>query len=324
MKNQHLFPYLCVLALILTMGTAAVHAKEADSAPFAATLETAWQDLEQLENLLDDPDALNRDITAYMDVVVRAASKLRLPALPDGEEVASDVKRDRSKWERSIAKYRDETVDLLLEALSEDEIGRSGKNIREPVNKHAGPLLAKTPAFLTDSDDRKRLSRRIIRKIKRLERARHDVHADVFEGAFLALARLGEMRSLEWLMDNYLHARKQPEEVARLRAALRSMREFSAISPRLRHDLVDEMLKRYVAMESLAEQSTTDVTALAAKRFWDQVRTDAIPLIQYAAGFPRTEAGVALAKMSEFADWFREHDNARDPVWSRAPVKAAG
>jgi uncharacterized protein (UPF0297 family) len=303
-----------VLAPVLTTSTA-----RADEPDLSTRLATAWEDLKVLDTLLDDDDAANASITTYIELAVDAAKALELAPLSEEalEALPADTRRERRKNERSLTRFRDEVEDLLLEALDETELDRMGRNQRDPINRLAGPMLAQAPSWLEDEDDARRLARKIIRKIKRLERARHEVHADVFEGAFTALAKLGAERGLRFLMDDYLHTRKQPDDVARLRASLRGLRRVEAMSPKLRHALVDKMLKLYVANEALAQESSADVAAQAAKRFWDAIRVEAIALIQYIAGFPRKDSGEALATMAAFANWFDEHDDPRKAPWTR-------
>jgi hypothetical protein len=279
-------------------------------------LDVAWRDLEKLEDLLDDRHATNREITAYMDAVVQAIVTLQPKEEGDGDDAAAV-----RAWNRSLDKLRAEALDLLLEGLTETNLDRAGQNEREPVNVHAGALLGKASAFLTEEKDRRRFSRRVIRKVKRLEKARHEVGGDVFEGVFVSLAQLGDMRSFEWLVENYLHTRKQPKEVARLHAGLRGLLAFDDVTPQLRYALVKEMVKLFVAMESLANQSTTNTSALAAKRFWGAVQTDVIPLIQKTAGYPKNKSGVALATMSDFSAWFREHKDVRASPWIDEPKR---
>jgi hypothetical protein len=311
------------LAMLLLPVMAVGYARAGEK-DLTARLATAWQDLEVLDDLLDDDGASNMDITTYLELAVEAASKLQLEPLSDKEVAAlpADARRARSKNERSLDRFRGEVEDLLLEALDKTELDRRGRNERDAVNRRAGPMLAKAPRWLADEVDARRLARRIIRKVKRLERARYDVHPDVFEGAFTALAKIGAERGLRFLMDDYLHTRKQPEDVQRLRASMRSLRKVDAMSATLRHALVDEMLKLYVANEALAQESSTDVSAQAAKRFWDAIRVEAISLAQYMTGFPRDAEGQALASMAAFDAWFDEHDDPRKAPWTE-PLREA-
>ena len=289
-------PFLLGLSMLLwglVLPTPAATAEEGHDA--------TWEDLEMLEDMLDDDGATNREIRTYMDLVVtRAAS----PAPADAEK------------RKGFEKYRSEVLDVLLEALDETDLDSSGENNRDEVNRAAGPHLATVARSMEEESDRKRLTRRILRKIKRLEKARHDVPAEVYEGAFRALAGTGMPSGLAWLMDNYLHTRKQPKEIARLRAAMRAMRTYDAMPAKMRVEMTDEMIKRYLAMEDLANTSSTAVTALAAKQFWDAVRTDAIPLLQYVTGYPMTPEGTALATVRDFRDWFKEHENHRKEPWT--------
>lgn len=280
------------------------------AAPFASAGERAtWEDLELLEDMLDDDDATNNEIEVYMRLVVDRA-KATLPADADADAV------------RNHEKFRAETISLLLEALDETHLDRRGQNVRDPVNRAAGPMLAVMARTLEDKADRKRLTRRILHKIKRLDRVRHPVHAEVYEGAFRALAATGSKKGLSYLMDNHLHTRKRAEDVAQLRAAMRAMRTYDHMEPSMRLELAEEMVKLYLAMEDLANTSTTDVSALAAKRFWDSIRTDAIPLLQFVTGFPTGSNGSALATVADFRAWLRQNDNPRKEPWTK-PLRRA-
>ena len=283
------------------------------------TLAEAQRDLEMLEELLGD-DASARELKTYMDLVASHATALQPPSAEEDETLTPEER----KRAREIEAYRKEVVDALLDALDETAFNHAGRNEHADVNAFAGALLARTPAFVIDARERAKLSRRIVRKIKRFEKARHDVGAAVFGGAFDALAALGDERTLRWVMDNYLHTRKRAVDVARMKQAMQAMRMWEPMPGDVRYDLVDEMLKLYVAVEDLARTSTTDTSALAARRLWDDIALDAIALIQRAAGYPAGADGRALARMADYKWWFRGHDKPRDDVWQEpAPAPRA-
>ncbi len=271
-------------------------------------LAKAWNDLEVVEDLLGHDGTSNELIVTTLDAVVDAAVALDFSAKGDADEA-------QLAYAQSLERYRQDVLDVLLDAIDEVALDREGNNRREPVNLRAGRLLRRTVSFLDDAG-RRRLSRRIIHKIRRFERMRHEVDADVYGAAFLALAELGEPRSVEWIRETYVRAKQQPADIARLRVALHALGAFRNLTGTQRHALVDEMLKRYVAMESLANISTTDVSALAARRFWEAVGSDVIRLMQHLSGQPKNAQGEALETMKAFADWYREHDDPDDAPWS--------
>lgn len=297
--------------LLAFLGSPPAHAEQADA---GALLAEAVTDLAMLEDMIDDDDASDRELLTYLDLAVTHAVALHQHASKLDEEGP-----DARKVKRGIESYRDDVIDALLDALDEVDFNAAERNERAEVNAHAGALLARTPAFLEDERARTKLSRRLVRKVKRFEKMRHDPGAEVFGATFDALAALGDERSMRWVMDNYLHTRKRAEDVARMREAMQALRHWDPMPGDVRYDLVDEMVKLYVAVEDLARTSTTDTSALAARRLWDDIHLDAIALIQRAAGYPEGSDGRALARMADYKWWFGSHDKKRDPVW-RAPA----
>jgi hypothetical protein len=75
-------------------------------------------------------------------------------------------------------------------------------------------------------------------------------------------------------------------------------------------------------VESQAQQSSTDPKILAKKRFWDDIKTYTIPVVQHFAGKPANPDGVALSTMAEFQDWLRDHKNVRRPPWTEDEAEA--
>jgi hypothetical protein len=83
----------------------------------------------------------------------------------------------------------------------------------------------------------------------------------------------------------------------------------------LRYAIVKKMMQLYPATETVARQSSSDPAIRSTRRFWDRIRTGAIRAAQHLSGTPRNAEGEALATMQEFANWFRDHKNARKAPW---------
>jgi len=306
-------PALAFLVLALLAPAAAAPAEAAPD------LEESAKDLEYLGDLLDDRKAAANEVVAYMDVAFKAAVASEAPPAAaesaTGEEKAQAAS-ERRAFEERLADLRDDVVDLFIEALSEHRIDRDEENRFEPVNVHAAELLGKSVAWMKlDAKDTRRLGKRIRRAITRRTKERFESGEAYYSAAFESLARLGDMDSLEWMADEYIHTRKTQGEIVRLRAAHRAMAMFQDVPGEIRFAIVEELIRRYSGVEALAEKSTTDTSAIAARRLWNQICTVTIPLVQRLAGEPRDATGVALATMKEFQAWFRDHRNVRAAPW---------
>ena len=97
--------------------------------------------------------------------------------------------------------------------------------------------------------------------------------------------------------------------------AHKAMILFKSVPGKQRYAICDKMIKIYTGVEVRAEQASNDPQVQAKKRFWDKIKTDTIPVVQYYASEPKDDEGQALAKMVEFQAWFRDHKNARKAPW---------
>ena len=301
-RTPRALPWAVAWAVAVLTATPAARADEPQPTP----LEAAWQRVERVEDLLEDDEAAAGEVAGALEQLV-AGTEEATAWVPD------DAPREVG---RSLERLHGEVIDLLLEGLLEADRDGAGRNRRASLNEAAATLLGRTPRFVRAERDRARLSRRIVRALQRLQRNRPEAEVAVYEGAFVALARLGSPRGLAWLIDEQIHTRKQPEEVARLGAALRGLRQATAMTGRQRFGLFEQLRRHYMAVESLARTSSADVNSQAAARFWGQIQADAIGLAQWAARYPTNEEGEALASMAELVDWFRDHDDVQRAPWS--------
>jgi hypothetical protein len=280
-----------LLASCLSTLLLAVLAPMAQAAP--VTLEQATTDLDMLEDMLDSRDATHDDIKAWM-----------LVAADNYKAVEGDA--------RKVEDFREDVIDQILEALRETDI-QDQRNERESVNIKAAEVLKDLGPILAPKV-KKRLWKKIRRVINRLHDAkRYEPGIARIEATFTALAHTGEHDALRWLLDDYVHAKKN--EVHFLIAAHKAMQLFKNVPGSLRYEIVDEFIDRYAGIEALAVQSSADPAIVSKKVFWDKIRVHTIATIQYYAGFPKTEDGVAINTMQGFQKWFRGVKNVRRAPW---------
>ena len=121
------------------------------------------------------------------------------------------------------------------------------------------------------------------------------------------------------MVKNFTHSKSSPRrEADKLVAAHKAMVLFHDQEGKLRFEVVKEMIKTYAGVEAQAEQTTNDPKAQTMKQFWDRIKNDAIKVVQYYALEPKDTDGQLLAKMSDFQNWFRDHDNVRKAPWRDA------
>ena len=102
---------------------------------------------------------------------------------------------------------------------------------------------------------------------------------------------------------------------------------FKNVPGKLRYEVVEQFVKVYAGVESQAEKSSSDPKDQAKKRFWDDVKIGVIAVVQYYSkdheGNPAmNDENQALAKMSEFQQWMRDHKSIRKAPWvDPKPIK---
>lgn len=224
-----------------------------------------------------------------------------------------DWKRETRRWKRTVERWREDVEEAFLDALTLVETERySDRNIREPVNIRAARILGSTG----NVDLAKRMQRSLERDI--LD-ARHEVSEKLIQEAFAGLARLGNPDTLAWLVDDYVHTRSTPRSaVDRLIAAHQAMLLFdpARVPGSLRHELVEQFVRMYAGVESVAKQGKADATSVRTKMFWDQIRDGVIQVLQRFSRYPEDTRGLSLATVEAFQQWFRDHKNPRQAPWT--------
>ena len=286
-----LAPLLVALLLLLTGAPAQAEVPD---------VEEAQRRLDHLDALLARSRSVNEDLLAALDGVEEAYLDLKRGETPENEKVIGT-------WQARAEK-------LVLKAFGLVKPDRRDKrrNVRDPVNVHAGRIFARLART-----ERWRDLQRVIQT--RHLRARHDVPLPVLEAGFDALAALGDPKALAWMVDEFVHTNASPERlVDQLVAAHQAFVKFplERIPGTQRHAIVKRFVQLYPATETVARESSTSSAVHATRRFWDRIRVVVIRAAQHFAGTPRNEDGEAHATMEAFADWFREHKDVRRPPWS--------
>ena len=301
----------------------------------AAEMPEALGDLEKLENALKSKKSINDEIIQYVDLVGGhfRAIKGPEPAADDAPQEAKDeYAAAKKKFDKDFADYRKKAEKAIFKALGLVKL-RGETNERNEVNMKAaqviGSLAAAFPGGLIPIKDdegaeklrkanvgeREDLAKKLMKEIDSLHKAKYDLSSDVLQASFGALGQLNTLNSVEWMLADYSHAKNN--EVMWLVAAHKALPSFGPVPGHLRYDLVEQFIRTYVGVESAANTSSTDPKDQAKKRFWDDIRTFTVPVVQYYAGNPvDAETNEALSTMGQFDEWFRDHKNKRKAPWT--------
>lgn len=291
----------------------------------AVDMKGAWDDLEQLKRSMK-PKKTNEDLVQYLDAVFNAFKDETggppKPADDASDDAKRDYERELAKWQKDREKFREEAEKLILKISVLVKVQRgTNTNIRDEVNIKAAQILGEM-APLLDERGRHNLSGHIMRLIDRkLTKVKtYELNADHLDAMFAALGKLNDMDSIAWILKNHVHANYVQEMY--LVAADKALVLFKNVPGRVRHAVCDEFVRVYASVESQAEQSSNDKNVLAKKRFWDDIKTYAIPVVQYYAQQPKNDQGAVLKSMGEFQKFMRDHRNLRRPPWvDPKPVK---
>ena len=287
----------------------------------AVDLAGAEQDLEQLKKATK-PRATNEDLLQYLDAVFTNFKDLKGPEKPAddaSEEEKKAWEKANDKFEKGLEKYRGNAEKLILKIMTLVKV-KNETNVRDDVNIRAANILGDM-APLLDEKGRKDLSKKVMAAIdKRLTKVKtHEVNSDLLAAAFGALGKLNHESSLEWMLKNHCHANEVQKQY--IIAAHKAMVLYKDIDGKLRYEVCAQFVKVYGSVEAQAEKSSTDAKDLAKKRFWDDIKTYTIPVVQHFAGKPTDKDGNALATMADFFQFMRDHKNMRKEPWADPKVE---
>ncbi len=287
----------------------------------AGDLTTANSDLDLLKKSTKSKGT-NADLLQYLSDVFGAYKSLEGPPKPADDASDEEKKKwasDNTKFEKQRDKFRSDAQKLILKIMTLVKV-KDGTNVRDEVNIKAANTLGEMGPLL-DEKGRKSLSKSIMGAIdKRLTKVKtHDVNTDHLAAAFGALGQLNHPSSLQWMLKNHCHANEVKKQY--IIAAHKAMVLFKDVPGKLRYEVCSQFVKVYGGVEAQANKSSTDAKDLAKKRFWDDIKTYTIPVVQHYAGKPTDKEGSALATMEAFTAFMREFKNARKAPWVDAKVK---
>jgi hypothetical protein len=282
-------------------------------------------DLKELEKALKNGKSNNDQIEQYLDEVANGLKSMAPPPAPEPlpadaneEQKAAHAKKQAehdklvAAYEKGLPKAKKDVLDAMLDALTLVKV-QNGVNQRDQVNLKAAARIAEV-AELLDEKGRKDLTKDLIKAVDALgKRKDPTVNSDVLAATFATMAKTGDLSGLQWMADNFLHTKDNEKDS--LVAAHKAMILYKNVPGKMRYAICDEMIKQYSSVESQAEQSSPDAAIQAKKRFWDAIKTDTIPCVQYFAGQPKDAEGRALAKMAEFQSWWRDVKNPNKAPW---------
>lgn len=321
-------------AAVLALSCNGAFAEQPAAAPATqptVALSEAAMDLERLEAALKNKKSINDEINQYLDLVAGHFARIAPPEAPaalaaDADEetkathAAAVAEHDKAvqKFDRDLAAYRDRVVKAIFRAFKTTDVKKE-TNLRDEVNRKAAQSLGALTAAWPGEDglkQREDVSRDLRKSIDELHKAKWNLSTDVLGEAFGAVGSLNTPQGLAWMMKEYTHAKNN--EVIWLVAAHKAMVKFTEVEGSVRYELVELFVRTYAGVESAAEKSSSDPKDQSKKRFWDDIKTATIPVVQYFSGNPTNEENVALATMREFEDWFRDHKNPRKAPWTDA------
>ena len=343
------------LAAVTALGVGARGALAADPVP----LEQAEKDVKMLLTDVKDDKKGNEDLIGSIGAIQAEFFNLVQPpeppaAPPDPADPAAvaahaaAVKAYKEHPER-VKTFQKEALDALFKALRVVEYNpRNKENTRNQVNLSAARALGE---ILGSPDLAKFRETKEVAKL-RSDRARdlqgvitadlgkpkgnkeYDVPVDVLEAAFAAVGRTNDLKSLDWLREEYIHTRNGRFEEERLVAAHKAMKLFLNVPAKTRFDIVDAMITLYGGAEAKGTQQSGSTAAeraaaQAAKAFWDKIKTGVIEVINYYAtapggGPPVNAEGQGYTTIKELNRWLNEHKRMGKDPWVDPPKELSG
>jgi hypothetical protein len=309
---------LALAAVVGLPAAAGALARTAAAAEAVELAEAAEQD-EGLERLLSRTRATNDEIILALETVAAQFHEVKAPEDPE----ALKTFRDRVKSYRSRARAHFLAALLLVKVDP-----KLRENVRDPVAIAAARILG---TVFSDSRTllsvRQSVARDLVRALETSLYKPHGYHVSIplTETCFDSLARLNQIASLEWMVDQFIHTRDVAEDVAQLIAAQKAMVKFTGVPGSLRLRIVKRMVAIYAGVETRANsiQGFGPSAEQAARLFWDQVRVVVIAVLAFYAREPVDAQGQGFTTVREFQVWFQANDNPRRQPWLDRPPRSA-
>jgi hypothetical protein len=342
---------LFALTFVALLG---VIASPVGAAADAVKFEDARRDLEALGGQLKDKKIGNEDLIGTLDALAKAFYVISFDveppaALAEGadEEAkkahAAQVKAyedAKKKHAADVKEWQEKCLDQIFKALKLVAFNpRNNENMRNDVNLKAAQVLGDLLADprLAEGRDAKEVAKERESWSKSLmgllagdleePKQEYLVPVAVLESAFGALGKINDHDSLKWLLDNYSHTNNAQAKVERLRAAHKAMILFKGVEGPLRYQIVEKFITIYTAAEASANNNAASgadakakSAAAAAKKFWDDVKTDTIAVVNHFATGPDNQPpslgeGQALTSMKELNEWWSKHNKRNKAPW---------
>lgn len=304
MRNATVLPLgaLLIALLILPLAREAAAAEAVADRP----ADTPQAVVVRLKGLLKSRRATNEALVEAL----AAASRVYATA---NAQPAEDEARAEAK-ER--ARIRKDVEALFLRALVLRKVDRRAQeNRREIVNIAAAEALAATGNVRLAPKVRGLITSRVLR----VKASEFIVSDRCLKATFGILAELGDLRSLEWMLEKFVHTRSSPGRVVdQMVAAHDAMLRFENVPGALRLAVVERMVRFYAGSEARAGRGIRTAAEFNVKVFWDRLRTGVTRVLQHFSGSPRNEEGMALSTVREFQQWLRTHDNPHRSPWKKA------
>lgn len=325
-------------------------------------LEDAKRNLDVFASQLKDRKLGNEDLNGSIEAIASDFYSLAAPAekapdpLPDGADeearkahAAAQKAFDEAqrKHRGAVRDWQGSALDLIFRALKLVSYDAKNKaNLRDDVNIKASQVLGDLLGNpkLAEGRDAKELEKlregwsKQLRDLLagELEEPKMDyqVPVAVLENTFAALGKINDPKSLAWLLENYSHTNNAPSKVERLKAAHKAMVLFKGVKGELRFQVVEKFATIYSAAEATANNAAANsgdakqrTAAAAAKKFWDDVKTDAIAVVNYYATGPDGKSpanaeGQALTTMKDLFVWFGDNSRKNRAPWLDDKVDA--
>jgi hypothetical protein len=322
---RHLrIPAALAVALAILLGAVAAHAQD------PIEFRRAEKQLTALKKRLASRGSTNEEILAALEDVAKAYKQLQGPprpetvALPEdatAEQVRAAAKEnerkmrawlaEKQRFDRRFGRFGARADALFIKAMVlQKPVKGSRRNERSDVNVRAALILGETGSPTASEEMRDALEASVLNGTK------VEVPETLYVEAFIALARLGDLRSLTWLDERFVHGRLRPVTVLiQSAAAHEAMLHFENVPGQMRLKLVKHMVEMYIHVEASAAEPPPGPIPNLAKPFWDRVGSGVVRALQHFAGDPYDDEGMPIRSVTGFKTWLEANGDPKADAW---------